>query len=198
MKVTQLFFLAIAIFASVAVSGEEGEVHHEEVHNAEVHADGTTAEVVDCDCSAQVAQAIVGTSNEKAGILAQLNTANEQLNNANEYISAKDAELSSKAHELEGAWGDRDSWKQAAADGQSEIEAAKQEAAVAKQMVAEAHSSAAEATAGTLSKIKSLEKELAEANAAHEDLSGNRIFINVKLIKEDIKGLLKSVGLVKA
>jgi hypothetical protein len=39
---------------------------------------------------------------------------------------------------------------------------------------------------------------LAEANAAHEDLSGNRIFINVKLIKEDIKGLLKSVGLVKA
>jgi chromosome segregation ATPase len=191
MKVKQIFFLAIAILASsVAVSGKD----------AEVNADGTTttAAVVDCDCSAKVAEAIGATSNEKDGIQAQLNAANGQLENAYQDVNIKAAELSSQAAELDGAKRELDSWKQAVADAKSETEAAKQEAAAAKQMVVEADSSAAEATASTLSKIKSLEAELAEAKAAHDDLSGNRFFINVKLIKEDIKGLLKSIGLVKA
>jgi chromosome segregation ATPase len=184
MKVKQVFItLFLATIAGSVVAQEE----------AEVGADGTMrTPPVNCDdvCAMKVAEVVGNADREKENIHWHLNAAKEELEQAKHAGNTAAADVEHVKSQLA-------STEQAVANAKRDAEAAWANADAAK-ADAEAVKKDGAARAATLErKIKSLEADVAVANAKAAEFSDARFIINVAALKADVMALIKKTGLIK-
>jgi uncharacterized protein (DUF3084 family) len=184
MKVKQIFITLFLATIAGSVGAQE---------EAEVGADGTVGTPpLNCDdvCAVKVAEVIGNADREKENIHWHLNAAKEELEQAKHAGGAAAADVEHVKSQLA-------STEQAVANAKRDAEAAWANADAAKADVEAAMKEAVARNTAAESKIKSLEADVARANAKAAEFSDARFIINVAALKADVMALIKKTGLLK-